>query len=63
MWKNECIFRGKETPLDIELPKALELLKNRNKKSSDLRNIGAHPETETRPAKMEDMVHTLVMAK
>ena len=38
-------LRGEETPLDIKLPKALALLKNRNKKSSDLRNIGSHPET------------------
>ena len=43
--KMNASLKGKETPLDIELPKALELLKNRNKKSSDLRNIGAHPET------------------
>ena len=43
--KMNASLRGEETPLDIELPKALELLKNRNKKSSDLRNIGAHPET------------------
>jgi len=43
--KMNASLKGEETPLDIELPKALELLKNRNKKSSDLRNIGAHPET------------------
>tara|TARA_Y100000996_G_scaffold89991_1_gene63195 strand:- start:416 stop:1285 length:870 start_codon:yes stop_codon:yes gene_type:complete len=43
--KMNASLRGEETPLDIELPKALELLKNRNKKSSDLRNIGTHPET------------------
>ena len=43
--KMNASLRGEETPLDIELPKALELLKNRNKKRSDLRNIGAHPET------------------
>jgi len=43
--KMNASLKGEETPLDIELPKALELLKNRNKKSPDLRNIGAHPET------------------
>ncbi len=43
--KMNASLKGKETPIDIELPKALELLKNRNKKSSDLRNIGVHPET------------------
>ena len=43
--KMNASLRGEETPLDIGLPKAIELLKNRNKKSSDLRNIGAHPET------------------
>ena len=43
--KMNASLRGEETPLDIELPKALELLKNRNKKRSDLRNVGAHPET------------------
>ena len=43
--KMNASLKGEETPLDIELPKALELLKNRNKKSSDLRNIGAHPKT------------------
>ena len=31
--------------LDIELPKALELLKNRNKRSAELRNLGPHPDT------------------
>ena len=30
--KMNASLRGEETPLDIELPKALELLKNRNKK-------------------------------
>ena len=43
--KMNASLRGEETPLDIGLAKAIELLKNRNKKSSDLRNIGAHPET------------------
>ena len=43
--KMNASLRGEETPLDIGLSKAIELLKNRNKKSSDLRNIGAHPET------------------
>ena len=38
-------MRGQETPLDIELEKAVELLENRNKKSMELRNIGAHTET------------------
>ena len=31
--------------MDIELSKALELLKNRNKRSAELRNIGTHPDT------------------
>ena len=43
--KMNVSLRGKETPLDIELPKAIELLKNRNKRSTELRNIGTHPDT------------------
>ena len=43
--KMNASLRGEETPLDIELPKALELLKNRNKRSAELRNIGTHPDT------------------
>ena len=43
--KINASLRGQETPLDIELSKALELLKNRNKRSSELRNIGSHPDT------------------
>lgn len=38
-------LRGPETPLDITVEKSVELLANRNKKSSDLRTVGEHPET------------------
>tara|TARA_A100001037_G_scaffold108927_1_gene99159 strand:+ start:5239 stop:7764 length:2526 start_codon:yes stop_codon:yes gene_type:complete len=38
-------LRGLETPLDITVEKALELLANRNKRSSELRMVGEHPET------------------
>ena len=43
--KMNASLRGEETPLDIELPKALELLKNRNIRSAEIRNIGTHPDT------------------
>ena len=43
--KQNASLRGQETPLDIELEKAVELLENRNKKSMELRNIGSHKET------------------
>ena len=43
--KKNASLRGSETPLDIKLEKAVELLENRNKKSTELRNIGAHIDT------------------
>jgi len=43
--KQNASLRGPETPLDISVEKSVELLANRNKKSSDLRTIGDHPET------------------
>jgi len=43
--KQNASLRGAETPLDITVEKAVELLANRNKKSADLRTIGEHPET------------------
>ncbi|MBI89599.1 MAG: DNA topoisomerase I [Candidatus Marinimicrobia bacterium] len=43
--KQNASLKGKETPLDISLEKSIELLANRNKKSSDLRELGSHPNT------------------
>jgi DNA topoisomerase-1 len=43
--RKNASLRGSETPLDIKLEKAVELLENRNKKSTELRNIGAHIDT------------------
>jgi DNA topoisomerase-1 len=43
--KQNASLRGPETPLDITIEKAVELLANRNKRSSELRTIGDHPET------------------
>ena len=43
--KQNASLRGPETPLDISLDKSIELLANRNKKSSELKIIGKHPET------------------
>ena len=43
--KKNASLRGPETPLDITVEKAVELLANRNKKSSELRTLGDHPKT------------------
>ncbi|MBH10444.1 MAG: DNA topoisomerase I [Candidatus Marinimicrobia bacterium] len=43
--KQNASIKRPETPLDITLEKSIELLANRNKKSSELRNLGKHPET------------------
>jgi DNA topoisomerase-1 len=43
--KQNASLRGVETPLDVTLEKAVELLANRNKKSSELKSLGAHPES------------------
>jgi|TARA_B110000967_G_scaffold180804_1_gene197409 DNA topoisomerase-1 len=43
--KQNASLRGPETPLDVTLEKAIELLANRNKKSADLKSLGNHPET------------------
>jgi len=43
--KQNASLRGPETPLDITVNKAVELLANRNKRSSELRTLGDHPET------------------
>ena len=45
MGKQNASLRGDETPLDITLEKAVELLANRNKKSSTLRSLGSHPDS------------------
>ena len=46
MGKKNASLRGSETPLDITLEKAVELLANKNKKSSTLRSLGTHPESK-----------------
>ena len=43
MGKQNASLKGAETPLDVTLEKAIELLANRNKKSSTIRTIGEHP--------------------
>lgn len=43
--KQNASLRGNETPLDISLEKALELLENRNKKSAEIQSLGEHPKT------------------
>jgi len=43
--KQNASLKGPETPLDVTVDKSVELLANRNKKSTDLRTIGEHPET------------------
>ena len=43
--KQNAAIKGTETPLDITLERAIELLANRNKTSSELKNLGKHPET------------------
>ncbi|MBJ12932.1 MAG: DNA topoisomerase I [Candidatus Marinimicrobia bacterium] len=44
--KQNASLRGKETPLDITLDKAIEFLINKNKKSSEIRSLGIDPETK-----------------
>ena len=43
MGKQNATLKGAETPLDITLEKAIDLLANRNKKSSIIRTLGEHP--------------------
>ncbi len=43
--KQNAPIRGTETPLDITLEQSIKLLANKNQKSSELRNLGKHPET------------------
>ena len=43
--KQNATLRGSETPLDVSVEKSVELLANRNKRSSELRTLGDHPET------------------
>ena len=43
--KQNAPIRSAGTPLDITLEQSIELLANKNKKTSELRNLGKHPET------------------
>ena len=43
--KQNAPIRGAGTPLDISLEQSIELLANKNKKTSELRSLGKHPET------------------
>ncbi len=43
--RQNASLKGPETPLDIKIDKAVELLQNRNKKSAELRNLGEHTDT------------------
>ena len=43
--KQNATLRGSETPLDVSVEKSVDLLANRNKRSSELRTLGDHPET------------------
>jgi DNA topoisomerase-1 len=43
--KQNASIQEPNTPLNVTLEKSVELLANRNRKSSDLRTIGDHPET------------------
>jgi topoisomerase IA-like protein len=42
MGKQNASLKGAETPLDVTLEKAIELLANRNKKSSTIRTLVKH---------------------
>ena len=42
MGKQNATLKGAETPLDVTLEKAIELLASRNKKSSTIRTLGEH---------------------
>ena len=44
--KQNASLRGPETPLNISVKKSVELLANRNKKSTEIRTIGDHPESK-----------------
>ena len=44
--KQNASLRGPETPLNISVEKSVELLANRNKKSTEIRTIGEHPESK-----------------
>ena len=44
--KQNASLRGPETPLNISVEKSVELLANRNKKSTEIRTIGDHPESK-----------------
>jgi len=43
--KQNASLKGTETPLDITLEKSIELLANRNKTSSEIKNLGKHPKS------------------
>ena len=43
--KKNASLRGPETPLDISLERALDILANKNKKSSDIKALGEHPKS------------------
>ena len=43
--KKNASLRGQETPLDITVEKATELLANKNKTSSEIKTLGDHPKT------------------
>jgi len=43
--KQNASLRGVETPLDISLEKAIELLANRNKTSAEIKELGKHPKS------------------
>ena len=43
--KKNASLRGQETPLDITVEKAIELLASKNKTSSEIKTIGDHPKT------------------
>jgi len=44
--KQNASLKGESTPLDITLEESIELLANRNKKSSELRSLGTDPKTK-----------------
>ena len=43
--RKNASLRGQETPLDITLERAVELLANKNKTSSEIKTLGEHPKT------------------
>jgi len=45
--KQNATLRGPETPLDVSVEKSIELLANRNKRSSELRTLGRSSELRT----------------